>query len=377
MRQFKIVLGILLTALILNVIVFFVFTVSGYDEIYDLVKKHSVETIDIFDDDVTEYNNIDEILKNETIFCVNEHGGVKANYDIMRNNITFYQKKHSMKYFVTDLSYSEALWMNQYMTLDDPAESFRKILIYEEALDVFLNIKQINDELDEKTKIEIIGVNAENSMEIPISYINYLFDQFAEKRKPDIINQVVNFDDSDEILYYQNMYDSLLNNERVYREYFVDKYFQFFMTLKNYIRTIENFDRNQMCLENFVDIYNSNFRAKYYIQLPLALSLYENLLAEYPNIAAEIYNMPLFYDNCESINDSDFYQYPFDLREDGTPITYILKNKTFKLFEKHRRLVYKINNRPYESYDIDMGNDYFILTNSPAVTLLEDSNDNN
>jgi len=376
MRKIKIILGILLGALLLNVVVFFVFTVNGYDAVYNLVKDYSAKEIDIYDDEFSEYDNIDVMLKNNVIFCVTEHAGVKVNYDILRNNIVFFQKNYNLKYLVTDLSYSEALWINQYIIQDAPAEALSEILMPEELMEIFLDIKQINLRLNDKAKIEVIGINSEKSADMPAAYINYLFEQFADKRKPGVINDAVNFDDENEIQYYRNMYNSLLSNERLYREYFVDKYFPFYMTLRNYMKSVDNVDNALICLNNFIDIFNYNIRAKYYIQLPWDLRLYENLSLEYPNIADEIFSMTLFYDDCDSIYSEEFYQYPFDLHNDGTPKNYILNNKIFKHFEKHRRLVHKINNRPYESYDTELGDEYLILTNSPAVTLPEVSNDN-
>ena len=377
MRQIKIIAGILLGALLLNVVVFYIFTVNGYDAIYNLAKKYSSEDIDIYDDDFSEYDNISVMLKNNAIFCVSEHAGVKVNYDILRNNIVFFQKNYNMKYLVTDLSYTEALWINQYLTEDDPAESLRDILASEELLNLFLDIKGINDKLNDKTKIEIIGINSEKSADIPAAYIDYLFRQFADKRKPAVISEAVNFDEEHEIQYFQNMYNSLLSNERLYREYFVDKYFPFYMVLRNYIKSAENADKNLICLNNFVDIFNSNIRAKYYIQLPEELALYENLSVEYPKIADEIFYMTLFYDNCDSVYDNEFYQYPFGLAEDDTPRNFVLNNKVFKYFEHYRRFVHEINNKPCESYDTELGDEYFIFANSPPVTLMEAPDDNN
>ena len=368
-NKLKTILRLLFVALILNVIVFFTFTVSGYDMIYDIVKKNSAKNLDIFDKDYSEFENVEKMLKKETIFCVNEHPGVKVNYDILRNNTTFFYNEFNMKYIVIDLSYSEALWANHYMNEENPTKRFRDVLIShiksQELFDFILEIKEKN--VNNRNKIEIIGINIEKSSEMPVSYIEFLFEQFENKRKPAVINEAINFVGETEVDHYRNMYESLLNNERIYKEYFVDKYFSFYMVLRNYINSIDNADSVQIYTDNFADIFNANIRAKYYIQLPKKMNLYENLMIKYPEIADQIFDFTLFYDNCESIDNEDFHQYPFDLYTNDTPQNFILNNKFFKHFEKHRRFVYKINNKNYDSYNTEYGDDYFIFANSPEV----------
>ena len=355
--KLKTIIRLLFVGLILNVIIFFAFTVSGYDMVYDIVKRNSAKNLDIYDESFDEYENIEKLLKKDTIFCVNEHAGVKVNYDILRNNTTFFYEKFNMKYIVVDLSYAEALWVNHYMNEENPTERFTNVLKANiKSQDLFDFINEIKGK-----KIEIIGINTEKSSEMPVSYIEFLFEQFENKRKPAVINEAVNFAGENETDHYRNMYESLLNNERLYKEYFVDKYFSFYMVLKNYINSIDNADQVEVCIDNFADIFNANIRAKYYVQLPKEINLYENMLHKYPEIANQIFDLTIFYDNC----DGDFYQYPFNLYTDDTPQNFILNNKFFKYFEKHRQFVYKINNKNYESYNTEHGDDYFIFANSP------------
>lgn len=316
--------------------------------------------IDIYDDDYSEFNKFEKILKKPSIYFVEDSPAKIVNYDIFINNIKYLYKSNNIKYIVTEFSYSEALWINYLMNDENFTDLIKPILYsYEnsylnshEYYNLLSFIKNYNDSFREN-KIEIIGINPEKSITFAANYINHLFDQFINKRRPNEINQAFNFIADNELDYYQNMYNSLLSNERIYREYFVNQFFSFNLLLKNIVNT-----NNSIYIDNFVDIYNQNIRVKYYLQLPDNMKFYEKITQEYPQFMNEIAYIKLFYDDENFMNDN-------------TQNVFILNNKVFKYFEKHKRFVYDLNNRHYESYNTDYGDNYIIATNSQTITPME------
>lgn len=379
MRKVKIIATILILALFFNVLFFFTLTVNGYDLIYNIAKDYTTENMNIFDDDYSEYDFLEKPLKKVSIFYADENSGIKVNYEMFYNNLRYCSKYYKVKYIVTDLSYAESLWLNYYMSEDNAHELIKNQLetsatlhhSSQDLLDLLLNIMTLNDSLDDKEKMEIVGINAEKSTKLTTEYINYIFEQFSNKRKPSEIYNVYNFNAENELDYYQNMYNSLISNERIYKEYFVDKYFMFYMLLRNYFTAYGNVDIAQICVTNFMDINTNNIRMNYYVQLPEELNFYETLIENHPNYSDEMFNMKYVYDNCRSIYGQNISQYPFNLYKTNEPQVFLLDNSILKYFEKYRRFVYKINNKNYNSYNTEFGDKYIIFSNSPPMTLLE------
>ena len=351
--KIKKIIKFLLVALIVNILAFFLFTINGYDMIYKAVKNFSVAEMDYSSQDFLE-----KAYKTNLIYIYKEFPGVSLNYDVLLENVKHLQSRFGLKYIIYDITYTESLWLNMY--LKDQSVDVGDIVTNRELMNFIMKIIEYNEFLPERDKLEFVGINMDESKELSVKYIDYVFDYFSMKRKPQIINNVHNFTKRDLNVYYQNMYNSLLENERLYKEYFIDKYFSLYMTLRNYLNNSEN-----IRAENLSEIFAHNLRARYYGQLA-DISFIDTLKDK-----NNIFLSQFIYDNCESIYD-DFVQYPFDLNDSGEPKVYILNNWILKYFEKYRAFVYKINNEPYESYDTTLGSKYIILTNSPAIEVIYD-----
>ena len=356
--KIKKIIKFILIALIVNILAFLFFTINGYDMIYKFVKDFSVSETDITDEKSHEF--LTQSYKTNLIYIYGEFPGVSSNYYILWENVKYLQNQYGLKYIIFDGSYAAGMWLNMY--LKDQSVDIGGIINSAEFMNLIAEIIEYNEGLMDRDKLEFVGINPDESGELSIKYINYVFSSLITKRKPQIIAEVYNFDNRDLKEYCQNMYNSLLENERIYKEYFIDKYFPLYMTLRNYL--YDN-DRNVIRAENLTGIFNHNLRARYYGQLA-DISFIDSLKDR-----NNIFLSQLIYDNCESIYDG-FEQYPYSLDDSNKPKVYILNNWILKYFEKYRAFVYKINNRPYESYDTTLGAKYIILTNSPAVVVIYD-----
>lgn len=134
---------------------------------------------------------LDENIKNKDIILTGESHGINLDDELRIKLLRYLKENINIKYYLMETSYSNAYFMNKYLKTGDE-EILKEIYknsygTYSYNKDEYNFIKYIyeyNKTLDEKDKIEIIGIDIEFQMKNTYKYIKEVFNE--EKISQDI-----------------------------------------------------------------------------------------------------------------------------------------------------------------------------------------------
>lgn len=256
-------------------------------------KNHTI--IDTTDENYLSLKLLDLELENKEIFLTGESHGVSADTELEFYFLKFFKEKADIRYYLHELSYSDACILNQFLETGDEKklEVFFAPLkgTYEwtkEEYEKWKKVYEFNRSLPQNKKIKIVGIDIELQ---PISALRYIYSLIPNKEIPTEISPVINelmainltINDAENIedSIIKNMSiklkNNIENNHRIYEDYLGDKLFDFEMINDNILYNFEaredrkTFDkiRDKKMYENFVKIYNKLPNGKYYGQFGL------------------------------------------------------------------------------------------------------------
>jgi hypothetical protein len=204
----------------------------------------------------------------------------------------------------------------------------------------YKKLYEYNTTLPETARINLFGIDTENKDKShSLSYLDYLISKVRNKNVPAKIGNILNGNRNDTDVYFNNLRKSLDQEEALYKELFIEDYFNFSSLVDNYFTDKNDYNiRQQKMAVNFIKIYNKNIRGKYFGLfsdtefIEKISSIYENI---YDKIAVFNIRHELWF------NESDKY---------GDIFT--VNNKYFKYFILYREFVNKINgNKNIDFYD--------------------------
>lgn len=235
---------------------------------------------------------LDDELDDKEIFLTGEVHGIKANADLHMRFLKYFKERTDFKYYLSELSYSNAYFLNKYLKTGDV-----KILedIFEELkgsyswnndnFNFWVDLHKYNNDLPEDRKIEIIGVDIELQ---PTTSYRYLVDVLPIEEAPLEIKKMIDNTKSTFNRLMQSgfgptygnakdLHKDILANESTYRKYLGEHYFGFrlvTLNLLNYEKAYKN-KRNQvdwnnlrdeMIYENFTQIQRRMPKDKFFGQ---------------------------------------------------------------------------------------------------------------
>ncbi len=307
--------------------------------------KENYSAIDL--EDESEFKDLaimDSDIEGKEIFFTAELHGTMANEQLNMKFLKYFKEKADFKYYLCELSYSDAYFINKYLDTGDI-----KILeeIYKPLKGTFAwnkdgynhwkKLYEYNNTLPKESRIEVIGVDIEHQ---PINAYRFLVDILPEKKAPEEIEAVIDkikstFNDLDKFdetfaQCSKELQNDIKEKESIYKEYFGEKFTSFNLVNLNVLNQIEAYKhkddhvdwdntRDKMIYENFQTLQKELPKGKYYGQWGLNHTFQSKekdkmWFAAYLNsddsifkdkILTVIYN----YDNCEKMDISENGRY--------------------------------------------------------------------
>ncbi len=359
MRKLKRIILFIVISMIINICLFGLFTINGYTYIYNIGLKLNTRIVDVNDDEYDEYLFFRKQLNKNMVYFIKDKPDSESKASFYIDYIKYLNKETGIKYILDEVGFSAGQIINFYLQTGD--ESFLN-QVFESAddLDTFSlyrksyynKLYEYNITLPETERINLYGIDTETpERNHSMLYMDYLINKIQNKSIPTKINSILNGTRYDKDIYFNNIKKSLEQNEALYKELFVEDYFNFSMLVDNYFSDKSDYNiRLQTIAVNFIKIYDKNIRGKYFGVFS-DTNFIEKMLTIYNDInnriiVFEIQNTLLF-------NEAD---------KIGKFIT--VNNKYFKYFVKYRNFIYKINGQELSEYFYRESDTFFVLNDN-------------
>lgn len=290
----------------------------------DKYLKNNSTTINTTDKNFSGLNLLQEDLENNIIFFTGEAHANYKSYELQLYFIKYFHEKAGIKYLLFEAGYSAGKLMDEYITTGDEKllsfiiKSFNGSMGCNEGkYNLLKEIYNYNKSLPLENKLKIIGCDIDHSLTLSVSYINRIF---PDKKASEVIKKAV-----EDIKMYgtntgvknlskpiNNLKSNFSENPKVYEEYLGDNFFHFKMALKNAIEFTKS-DREDDIIDNFITIYSTLPKGKYYGQWGMS-HVYQNkntaieksiasfLQNEYEETKGRVLSIAYFYKNLSVMN---------------------------------------------------------------------------
>lgn len=265
--------------------------------------KHNYTQVDISNDpNFKSFKLIDPYINDKIVYFTAESHDTEINTELEFQFLKYFKSKAGIKYYLQELSYSDAIFLNKYLETGDESilkklyEPFKGTFAWnKQSYEKWKKVYDYNRTLPENQKIVIVGIDIEHQSqnaiwgmyslipdsEPPIS-IKPSIDELKALYKSSINgNSRYN---SKIVEFSKRLKDSISQYHDDYEKYFGDSLFDFQIINDNILNTIEayykqdgsrqdnqvfNAVRDKKMYENFLKIYSHLPQGKYYGQFGL------------------------------------------------------------------------------------------------------------
>lgn len=355
MRKVKQIIIFIIIALLINSVVFALLTERGSLYIFDIGRNLCARSIQV-DNEYSDYAFFSSILKRNMIFLIQYENITSGDIKYIIDFIKYLNGETELKYIIDEISFAAGQMLNIYLQTGD-----ENILnnIFEAAGDkeIFSDIRrnyitklyEYNKSLPDAEKLKYFGVDTEDQTKAhSVLYLDFLIEKNKNKVIPSTIQNVLNGDRSDLDEYFNDIRISLENNEPLYKELFVEDYFNFSFLIYNYFtdKTSDNI-RQQTMAVNLKRLYDKNIRGKYF-----GIFTNTDFIDKITFIADEIYN------KTEVIE--MHYELWFN-EPDKKGVMFSVNNKYFKYLLKYLAFIKKINGQPAIQNNYGDSDAFFVI----------------
>jgi len=287
---------------------------ARYIQKKSLLKVSS--TIDTSDYSFNSLSLLDDDLINNEIFLAGESHGSTKSIDMNFYLIKYFIEKGDIKYILYESGYSYAQYLNIYLNTGD--ESILDYLFYnssqtmdytQENYDLLLKIYEYNLSLPEDKKIEFIGIDIETP-KISIKYLKSLITdlQPTNNLEEDLINSIKSLTIKNYLSESKKCLDLLNNNIDEFQNLLGNNFFHLKYTVKNLSISSNQYYRENILINNFIELYEYLPKGKYFGQFggghtdlnPNTITLASYLQNTYKNTKNKVINIDYFYHNSYS-----------------------------------------------------------------------------
>ncbi|NEU05009.1 erythromycin esterase family protein [Clostridium senegalense] len=313
-------------------------------EIMQEYLKKNYSSVDL--EDESEFKDLaimDSDIEGKEIFFTAELHGTKANEQLNMKFLKYFKEKTDFKYYLCELSYSDAYFINKYLEtgdikiLEDIYKPLKGTFAWnKDSYNHFKKLYEYNNTLPKESRIQVVGADIEHQ---PINAYRFLVDVLPDKEAPKEIKSVIDkiknkFNDSDEFdkTFAQcsnELQNNIEKNENIYKEYLGENFTGFNLVNLNVLNSVEaykhedyvdwNNTRDNMIYKNFQILQKELPKGKYYGQWGLNHTFQSKekdimWFAAYLNsddsifkdkILTVIYN----YDDCDMMGITDTMEY--------------------------------------------------------------------
>ncbi|WP_061996288.1 erythromycin esterase family protein [Clostridium sp. ATCC 25772] len=313
-------------------------------EIMQEYLKKNYSSVDLEDEsEFKDLSIMDSDIEGKEIFFTAELHGTKANEQLNMKFLKYFKEKTDFKYYLCELSYSDAYFINKYLEtgdikiLEDIYKPLKGTFAWnKDSYNHFKKLYEYNNALPKESRIQVVGADIEHQ---PINAYKFLVDVLPDKEAPKEIKSVIDkiknkFNDSDEFdkTFAQcsnELQNNIEKNENIYKEYLGENFTGFNLVNLNVLNSVEaykhedyvdwNNTRDNMIYKNFQILQKELPKGKYYGQWGLNHTFQSKekdimWFAAYLNsddsifkdkILTVIYN----YDDCDMMGITDTMEY--------------------------------------------------------------------
>ncbi|GAA0127165.1 hypothetical protein UT300019_30690 [Clostridium sp. CTA-19] len=260
-------------------------------EIMQEYLKKNYSSVDL--EDESEFKDLaimDSDIEGKEIFFTAELHGTKANEQLNMKFLKYFKEKTDFKYYLCELSYSDAYFINKYLEtgdikiLEDIYKPLKGTFAWNK--DSYNHLKKLyeyNNTLPKGSRIQVVGADIEHQ---PINAYKFLVDVLPDKEAPKEIKSVIDkiknkFNDSGEFdkTFAQcsnELQKNIEKNENIYKEYLGENFTGFNLVNLNVLNSVEaykheeyvdwNNTRDNMIYKNFQILQKELPKGKYYGQ---------------------------------------------------------------------------------------------------------------
>lgn len=274
-KKKKIILIISLSLVIVSIVSFFMFTRLGkmYRDITILMsmgKKINMEG------NFQELKGIEGELKNYDVYLTGEAHGTELSYKMQQYMARYFIEEQGVRYILLEAPVSEGELLNVYLETGDTEilknvlNKFKGSYAYnQDTYDLFKFYYDYNKKLPEDKKIMFVGIDVEHSLLLTADYFKYLIKDLGEsdEKIKDMVERIKKFNNYNDALFFNDLNQSVVDNEKEYEEYLGKNYFSFKIAVRNVYMTIQGKERDATMAINFQDFYEKLPKGKYFGQL--------------------------------------------------------------------------------------------------------------
>lgn len=189
-----------------------------------------------------------EVLRNNEIFLTGEIHGYERNEALRFAFLKYFKEQTNFKYYLNELSYSGAYFLNQYLKTGNEAILDKLYAHYEGTFEWnkdnynhWKKVYELNKKLAEEDKIKVVGIDLEHQYPIAFEYLQEMIDQHhinSDNNFNSLLTLVNNHDEmSRDEIYRQtnNLLTIIEENKNTWQSAFEDDYFGVKMVIDNII----------------------------------------------------------------------------------------------------------------------------------------------
>lgn len=270
------VLFVIAISILICIVISFIPKVKMYSHRYKCKQElYKVKTtIDTTDVTFKALELFESDLENNEIFIAGEsHGSVKS-IDMNLYLLKYFVEKGNVKYILYEDGYASAQYLNIYLDTGD--ESILEDLFYKirgtmsytmENYNFLKGVYEYNVTLEEEKKLRFIGIDKENPL-VAIKYIRSLL-QTAEPTDDiteEFISVIKELSKSTYIDKSKEAIQLLSDGEKEIEKYLGKHYFDLTFTLKNLAVSEGQLDREELLINNFIELYEYLPKGKFFGQ---------------------------------------------------------------------------------------------------------------
>ena len=376
----KINVKLLNKIIIINLFIIIIFTSCNFEESTEqhidkyLSRNYSKLVLD-GNDDFSSFKLLDKDLKKNEMFLTGEIHGTTMNTELELSFLKYLKEKANIKYYLSELSYSDAYFLNKYLDTGD--ENILKELFEElkdtpgctkETYNKWIKVYEFNKALPNDKKIKVIGIDIEHQENIAIHCMYSLIpkNESPKKIRP-LIKKLQDVYENNGVTakfakdFSLDLKKDINENYDIYKEYLGEKFFDFNLINDNLCTSFKayndmtNFNkiRDMQMYENFINIYNNLPKGKFYGQFGNAHINQHNMYDDTYSLASlmnnknspvkgKVISIIYVYNSCKIFN-------PLNAQTIHT-ITTLKEDNIFKSYLETNTTLFKLNgwNSPFD-----------------------------